>query len=205
MKFHELINDVTWLEVRESLEKFYDYGEEDLLNHEMAFYKLCQIEPEEYDMRICVNWVDPENALDDGGYWIVDGFNGTLQKELEEWEMFKETCTEEFGNSEVGFALDFTPWCQWLGMDIDSDTANNIKLMRADIVALCLYEMTFHGYEEESVQETLEEIKDRVEKIDNMTEEELKANTCSLDELKERIGKLADDIEKEGDDEEDKD
>jgi hypothetical protein len=198
MKFKELVDEVSWEEVKQSLEKFYEYGEEDLMNYEIAFCKLCQLEPEEYNMRICVNWVDPTITLEDNGYWCVDGFNGTLQKETEDWPYFADRCTEEFANSEVGYALDFTSWNKWLGMDIDPKTANNIKLMKSDIVALCLWEMIFHSYDEEEIQETLEEIKDRVESIKNMSEEELKANTVSLEELKKRLKKFGEDIENSG-------
>ena len=203
MNFKELIDDVTWGEVEESLQKFYDMDEEELLNYEMAFHKLSESPAIPYDMRICIEWVDPIDCLDDEGYWAVDGMNGTLQKETEDWKHFKDKCDEGFGEQEVGYALDFTSWDKWLGMEIDETTANNIELMRSDIVALCLWEMTFHGFEEEGIQSIMEELKERVDKIENMTEEELKANTITLEELKERLKKLGEDVNETGENGED--
>jgi len=205
MKFKELVDDVSWEDVKQSLLKFYDMDETELLNYEITFNKLGLVEPvlNEDNMRICINWVDPVVALDDEGYWAVDGMNGTLQKETDDYEHFKDRVTEEFANSEVGYALDFTPWDRWLDMEIDEATANNVELMRSDIVALCLWEMTFHGYDEEDVQEIFEELKDRVKKIEEMPEEELKANSITLEELKERLKKLGEDVNEAGTDIED--
>ena len=195
MKFKELVDDVLWEDVKQSLSKFYDMDEECLFNHQIVFEKLKYIDPVENDMRIIVDWAEPDGNIIEDGYWYVDGKNGTLQKETEDYQYFKDKCTEEFANSEVGFALDFTPWNKWLGMDIDPETANDIRLMRADIVAHCLYEMTFMGYDEEEIQCTLNGLKDQIKNIEKMSEEELRANSITLDELKERLKKLEEDIE----------
>jgi hypothetical protein len=135
--------------------------------------------------RICITYVHP-NDIDNKGHWSVDGMDGTLQKDTEDFKYFKD-CSEEFANSEVVYALEFTKWNEWLGMDIDSETLNNVELTKADIVSHILYEMTYCGYQEEEIQEKLSTLNDRVDKIKNMTDEEFEKNTVSIDELMESL------------------
>lgn len=184
MKFSELVKDVNWQEVKESLQKFYEYNKTELSNHQIVFEKLKYIEPVENDMRITVAFQEPDGWLVEEGYWYVDG----------------KKCTEDFADSEVGFALDFTPWNEWLGMEIDQESANDIRLMRADIVALCLYEMTFHGYDESDIQEVFSELEKKVKEIQNMPENELNEKYSNVAELKKRLKKLMEDIESQGED-----
>lgn len=199
MKFKELVDDADWEKVKQSLINSYDLGEGELLNYEEVLEELKQMEPEETKMRICIKWFDPDIKFDrEEGFWAVDGLDGTLQKETEDFQYFSATCTEEFANSEVGYALDFTPWAEWLGMEIDPETANNIELMQSDIVAHCLWEMTFHGYEEENIKEILDELESRVEEFKSMTDEEKKKNCLTIEEMKERLKKLGEDIENIG-------
>jgi cytochrome c556 len=43
--------------------------------------------------------------------------------------------------------------------------------------------MTFAGFDEEQIQQQLSELQQSIEEIENMTEEERRANTRTLDEL----------------------
>jgi N12 class adenine-specific DNA methylase len=52
-----------------------------------------------------------------------------------------------------------------------------------EIIAHCIYEMTFVGFEEEEIQEKIQNIEAEAKKYKNMTEEERKENTTSLDDL----------------------
>lgn len=54
------------------------------------------------------------------------------------------------------YALDIMPWKDWLRLHIDSKTID--KFSYAEIAAHCLYEMTFHGYEEQSPEEFSEKL-----------------------------------------------
>ena len=77
-------------------------------------------------------------------------------------------------------AIEFTPWNEWLGMDIDKDTLH--KFTELEIIAHCLYEMTFMGFEEE-IQAEMDKMKDIADEYKNMSDEEKKENTISLDDL----------------------
>ena len=198
MKFKELLEDITWEEIKESLEKLDVKNLEDYRN---VYLNLLSLEPTETDTRLCIVWIPPDGKFVDDGYWDIHGRNGKLHKDTEDAELFPNV-SEEFLNSEVTWALEFNKWCEFLGMEIDTETANNIELSRADIVAHILYEMTFIGYEEEEIQDKANELKEAVEEIKNMSEEELKKNCCNLEEFKERIQKKIDGLEMEKEDEE---
>ncbi|QTY27058.1 hypothetical protein IGB25_00120 [Flavobacterium sp. CS20] len=66
-------------------------------------------------------------------------------------------------------------------MEIHPD--NFTDFSELEIIAHCLHEMTFVGFEEEEIQEELQRIDKISEDYKNMTDEEKKANTTSLDEL----------------------
>ena len=168
--------------------------------------KLSNMTPKEsVDMRICIDWVPPDGRFNETGYWDIHGRNGTLVKESSDFEYFKENCSEEVANSEQSFALEFNDWSEWLGMRIDPETANNIELSKADIIAHALWEMTFISYNEEEIQDKANELKSAVEEVKNMSEEELKENCYTMEEFKEKMKKIIDEKEKESDNEEEED
>ena len=66
-------------------------------------------------------------------------------------------------------------------MDIDKNTLQDFTEL--EIIAHCLYEMTFIDFEEEEIQAEMDKLKDIADEYKNMTEEEKKENTISLDDL----------------------
>lgn len=54
-------------------------------------------------------------------------------------------------------AIEFTAWNEWQGMDIDKKSLQNFSEL--EIIAHCLYEMTFVGFEEEEIQAEINNIK----------------------------------------------
>ena len=70
-------------------------------------------------------------------------------------------------------------------MGLATETTNNFNEL--EIIAHCLYEMTFCGYTEEEIKEQFDTFNDRVEEYKNWSEEEKKENTITLDELIKRI------------------
>jgi hypothetical protein len=190
MKLHELLNDLSWIEIQEALLRNYKDTEKSIKKYEEVFFKLIKMNPVENTMRISISYVEKDLIEDNDfqPYWHVCGLNGTLQKNSNDADLFQEA-DKEFLNSEVSYAIEMTPWNEWLGMEIDQETANNVELTRADIVAHCMWEMTFFGFEEEKIQEILNDLNEKSEEIKNMSEEDLKKNTISLDELKEKIDK----------------
>ena len=44
-------------------------------------------------------------------------------------------------NNEIDYALEFNPWEEWLGMEVDSTTL--VDYSETDIIAHCLFEMAY--------------------------------------------------------------
>lgn len=65
----------------------------------------------------------------------------TLKKNPEYWPGF--------------YSLTTTTWGSWLGMEVDDDTLKNMSV--AEILGNCIYEMTWWGYDEESIRKNLED------------------------------------------------
>ena len=85
------------------------------------------------------------------------------------------------------YAIEFVAWEKWLGMDLAPETTKIFSDL--EIIAHCLYEMTFIGYNEEEINDQFEMINDRVEEYKNLTKEEKEEKTITLDELNKRLNK----------------
>jgi len=77
--------------------------------------------------------------------------------------------------------LEFTPWKEWLGMGIHPESLAHFS--EQEILAHCLHEMTFMGFEEEQIQKHIKDMKAEIEAYKNLTEEEKNERTISLDEF----------------------
>jgi len=53
------------------------------------------------------------------------------------------------------YSLTTTPWNCWLGMEVDDNTLKNMSV--PDIIGNCIYEMTWWGYDEETIRKNIEE------------------------------------------------
>lgn len=83
-------------------------------------------------------------------------------------------CTEKDKNN---FGLSFTDWKEWLGSSFDCG-----DLAEIDFLGECLFEMTFHGFSNEDVQNSLNSILDELENVKND-----KTDLISYDELKKEL------------------
>ena len=145
MKFTELVCKYKWDEVRAALIHLYPNDRKDIAGFKMVFEQLQTLTHEESDMRIILEEVFDE--FENGGYTCVSGKNGTLKKE-ENPAIFKD---DKIGNQEVSYGIEFEDWKKWLGMDIDLGSISNYS--ETDIIAHCLWEMTFYGYTQEAIKE----------------------------------------------------
>lgn len=62
----------------------------------------------------------------------------------------------------ITYGLEFTPWNELISMYITQETLNS--LTKEEIVAACLYEMTFFGFEETTVSSEMQKIFDNLQK-----------------------------------------
>lgn len=166
MKFGEIIKSNNWLSVEMVFLKLYPDEKKNISGYEEVYYKLRVLQPKETDISILVSC--EKDDFDQTDYVNVSGYYNNPDKN-----------TYELTNS---LAIEFTPWNEWLGMDIDQNTLKTFNEL--EIISHSLYEMTFVGFEEEEIQAEMDRINDTVEEIKNMTEEEKKEKMKSWDDLK---------------------
>jgi hypothetical protein len=71
-------------------------------------------------------------------------------------------------SGDENWALDLTSWNEWLSMPITEESLKNFSEL--DILAHCLWEMTWHGYTNRSIQARMKDLKLRVDEIQEMEE-----------------------------------
>lgn len=161
MKLSQLIKTNNWLSVKLTLLQNYPDQKKSIEAYKNVYEKLALMEIGESDMIIELKQVNDEEE----SYVEVSGKKETNDK--------KE-------NSD-SFALDFTLWKEWLAMSISNNALKEFNEL--EIIAHCLWEMTFMGYDEKIIQKELSSLKKSIEELENMTDEERKANTKSMDDF----------------------
>ena len=153
MKFAELVYKYKWDEVCPALIYLYPNDQKNIAVFKMVFEQLQKLTHAESNMRIILEKVFDE--FENGWYTCVSGKNGTLKKE-ENPEIFKD---DKIGNQEVSYGIEFVDWEEWLGMDIDPGSISNYS--ETDIIAHCLWEMTFYGYTKEAIKKQSAQLKEK--------------------------------------------
>lgn len=131
--------------------------------YKKVFEELLFMHPEDSEISIVV--AHQKDDYDGEEYVNVSGKYANPKSEEEEFSQ----------------AIEFTPWNKWLGMEISQESLQHFSEL--EIISHCLYEMTFVGFEEEEIQKELNSLEKSIEEYKNMTDEEKKANTISLEEL----------------------
>lgn len=171
MKLNEIIKSYNWLSVELTLLQLYPDQEKMVDQYRNVFEKLKFLEPEEYDISIILteNDCDPDDESELKTYVDVSGRKNE----------------NDLNSITDSYAIEFLEWSKWLGMDLAPETTK--KFSDLEIIAHCIYEMTFIACNEEEIKGQFETINDRVEEYKNLTKEEKEEKTITLDELKNRL------------------
>lgn len=98
-----------------------------------------------------INSVDKEVSFKIGMEWAKD--------DIDEDEEYVDVYGCEDGKT---VAIEFIPWEDWCNAELEEST---IKFSPAEIIANCLWEMTFIDFDEEVIQDKLHKIENTVEEI----------------------------------------
>lgn len=169
MKFSEIIKRNSWLSVELVFLQLYPEEKKNILGFEEVFNELKTINPTETDISIMVS--HEKDDFDNEEYVHVSGYNNHPEDNPDELT--------------ISLALEFTGWDEWLGMDLDKKSM--MDFTELELISHCLYEMTFFGFDQESIQKEMDEMKKEVDEIKNMTEEEKKTKLISWDDLKREL------------------
>jgi hypothetical protein len=172
MILYDLIKSYNWLSVELTLLKLYPDQDNMLDEYRHVYEKLKVTEPADYDeLEIILTEYDCDPNFESHKETYVD--------------VSGQKKTPDPNDITNGYAIEFLEWDKWLGMDIATETTKNFSDL--EIIAHCLYEMTFIDYDEEAIQEQFKSINDRVEEYKKLTDEEKEQKTISLDKLKRRL------------------
>ena len=128
----DLLRNVDEAEVLRELASSYPKEAASVAGYSKVLDQLRGLAPASTDTTIVVTLRPPDEDTDHA-WWDVSGDDG----------------------SGTSWALDFRPWAEWLGMRFRVEDG---ELSDAQIVAHVLWEMTFHGFDDEAVQDAWRKI-----------------------------------------------
>src|ERR1039457_480994 len=132
MKFKDLIKSHSWLSIEMTLLNLYPDQEKIIDEYKSVFESLQILELENNEMLIVLT--EYECATDDENEPKSTYVDVSGRKLLQE--------TNSIADS---YAIEFVKWEKWLGMDLAPETLGNF--IELEIIAHCLFEMTYCGYE----------------------------------------------------------
>ncbi len=172
MTLSEIIKSNSWLSVKLTLEKLFPDQEEFWDDYEKVFNELKVIQPKSSNVTIDIHWVHDD--YDDADYVDVSGYYTNPADR-----------TNEYTDS---LAIEFVPWEEWLGMPIDETSLKEFNEL--ELIAYCLNEMTYAGFEQEDIQSEINRIKEIKDEYESMTPEEKAKKTYSFDDVNDILKKF---------------
>lgn len=140
MKLKEIISQVSWMDVAIALVTEHPDQRKSVEEYKAVFESLLTMEPRESDYQIQI-----ERVADilDSRYTYPDVFGVKV-------------------GDDKSWSIALSPWAEWIGMDISQKTFDEFS--DCQIVANCLYEMTFFGFTEDMVMKKEQDLEESVEK-----------------------------------------
>lgn len=140
-----ILKDVEFEPVFEHLCKWYPCEERNKSGYESVFNILLTLTPKK-------------------SHNLNDSF---IAAELTQYQTDDGPCLDIYGtkpkNSSVRYGMEFRTWVDWVSMFITQESLDNFS--KEDIVAGCLYEMTFFGFTEENISNELKKMEDRFSEV----------------------------------------
>jgi len=125
MILKECLLQTNWSAVNADLCRLFPEFVEYMASYQAAYEELDRTKPEVGNTRITIGRFEPNSVLP---FYIV-GFNGECPK---------------------GYCLKFIPWQRWLGLHIDPSLHDQYQ--HSEIVAICLYDMSWAGFRSDEVE-----------------------------------------------------
>lgn len=142
LRFNDLIKKHSddWDKIAKLFVRLYPEQKKSINGYKMVFRKLVKMKSKRMMMEInLVFCKDPEDVKP----WVR--VNGKKSK------------------SEHSWAIEFTPWDKWLGMSIEPLMLYTFS--EEEVICHCLWEMTYCGFDQRGIQNTIRGINSRVKKV----------------------------------------
>lgn len=184
MKLSELIAAVGWADVKASLLWSRPGVETSIEGYRQVLTSLRKLDAVASDTRLVLRERFREGR-DEASFVRVVGRDGTRNRDLEDFQYLGQSADPEYADAETDYSLALEPWEHWLGMDIEPQTL--AAHTGAQIVAHCLWEMTAYGFEPSQIQAERDDLKQRIDELEAMTEEERKEQLIRWEQVKKDL------------------
>lgn len=177
MKLYELIRKYNWNELEKVFSKH--YPEENLDNYKYFYDKIKVIEPEDDDSgKFTINVI----------HCVYDYYekekDEIFLEEIDEY--YSVSGTKEGDEDPIKYALEYSRFSHWLGYEVDKESLE--KYGERLCIIHIIWEMTFCGFEEETIQNKLEDLSKRVESAKKDLEDGNTDKFISHDEVMKKFG-----------------
>ena len=158
MKLIDLIKTNDWPSLQNTFLNLYPDEETLIDEYKNVFEKLQSLESTNMDLEIVITKIGSEES---DFYIDVSGHEKNQD------------------SSSDTYSLASTKWNKWLGMNINQNTLNEFNEL--EIISHCLYEMTFFAFDEDEIQEYLASLEKSMEEYKELSDEEKKAQTLTIE------------------------
>ena len=133
MKLNQLIHENLWESMKNSLLNLYPGYSQNISAFQDVYKNLLELKPNESDFVISIDFEIAEDIA-------------------ENWHHVHAYKKHDINKQFYGLSID--KWENWLGMDIDEITYTNYS--QTDIIAHCIWEMTFWGFDQQTIKNALD-------------------------------------------------
>jgi len=132
MKFKDLLKKYDWKDIRPVILTLYPDQKKNINGYKIALEELLVLKSAKTKMRIIIK----------------------EEFDVDEQERYYDVSAKD--DRETFWAMDFMDWKKCLDMEIDPETLS--KHSSLDIIAHCLWEITWHGFTQEEVKKKANEL-----------------------------------------------
>lgn len=164
----DIFNQVTFKDVQISLLKHYPSEEYALADYKKVFLGIFQLQPKKNIEKwkiIIEPYKDTFINKEDNQQYTDEGYDIYAKK----------------AKDKNHYAIECTPWEEWLSMNIDNKTLKSMS--SADIIAHCLYEMTFMSFDQNEIRDVIEMVKGLAEEVKESLEQHEAKEPLNLSDI----------------------
>lgn len=152
MTLKQLISRYSWLNVEATLLNEYPDKLESISEYESVFQTLLLLPGSKTDLQICI-----ERRQDEDSTEMSIEVTGS-----------KQTPHITHAQLSIPYALNFTPWAEWLSMPVAPKTFQLFS--ETEIITYCLLEMTSNGFDEATIQMQAQHLSNDMELVNGDNE-----------------------------------
>jgi len=156
---YDLIHGVSWDSIETVLQGHYQINDEGIENHRKVRERMMAMDPVSNPITIIFETYENDEDVE----IKISGEDGTVLRDMPDFKYMNIPENDVRALTPVRFGIEFKPWQKWLGMAVSPQTLQEFS--PEEVVAHCLWEMTFISFDETEIQNTIEDLEKKVEDI----------------------------------------